>query len=720
MQAAAGNQATLRWLARSRVLAREVNWHQQRLDWIRAAIKDGRWDDADPPGAYFVFNSLSSDDMIWMYQRLTPAERKALEANLDKTHLGRARMYQAIENAKSHSDWWREKSEAINWQISQRNFTSYPDGAYWLINPLNDPDRTKIMKLLDRDDLDELIGHESAAAAAGVPYAHDIAKRAITARAERGQGELEKKVSDLVPGEHTIKVNGKEIEVADYSDPKADLRPAFKLLLTLNDTDLLRTLRSLSPVRLMSLMYHVDQLSDLGDNSFRMRYFLQRAQQDDNLRITSARQAVYDPYYKKPGNDYSHIMRVEHPLKHAPSIASWELMDVDFAEVSDDDTMTGAEVDKAWADAQPGRGGLLWPSKLNKRTVPNLWTAKQEAIKQLNNRHAEDELFIITCYLAVDSVLHAGAGFSGGPGLASTTRTTRGAGPFGTGGHLEPGEPPPTNVPGGRALAANDHDIPGVPGGPGRAANDNARPSGAPLEQPMPQEQPVPQVQQQGRTGTDDLPGPGNGSGGAPRDARSGNLRAVASGSGDDGLHRGPDPQPTATPENQGPGSGSAPSRSGPVPGSGGPSPEALAATRSATRQQRLANLRLKVRPQDMKGAPPAPGSNTPGHARSAHGWTDEMQAQLVNAPDRVFSGFNDSATPREVDVYWRNNGDVVITEAGKKTSVITAYGPSSTRGGNSPAPVEKWANSPKYVEIKGNEIVYPDHAQWVADGWPK
>jgi hypothetical protein len=74
------------------------------------------------------------------------------------------------------------------------------------------------------------------------------------------------------------------------------------------------------------------------------------------------------------------------------------------------------------------------------------------------------------------------------------------------------------------------------------------------------------------------------------------------------------------------------------------------------------------------------------------------MQAELLNNPDRVFTGVNDNG--RSVDVYYRNNGDVVITVAGNKEQVITAYGPSDPDGTGSATPPGRWADDPRYVEI--------------------
>ncbi|HET6870662.1 MAG TPA: hypothetical protein VFH80_32425 [Solirubrobacteraceae bacterium] len=152
---------------------------------------------------------------------------------------------------------------------------------------------------------------------------------------------------------------------------------------------------------------------------------------------------------------------------------------------------------------------------------------------------------------------------------------------------------------------------------------------------------------------------------------------------------------------------------------SGQREPESAAA-RTARLQKfkaRIANFERTVKPNEVKGAPPWGPGGRPGHAESDHGWTKQMQADLLNRPERVFSGLNDRG--REVDVYYRAD-DVVITEAGKKTSVITAYGVSSPKNGNDPAKVGRWANNPRYVEIKGNNVVYPDKGQYEADAWPQ
>ncbi|MFJ8961874.1 hypothetical protein ACIRG5_21040 [Lentzea sp. NPDC102401] len=66
----------------------------------------------------------------------------------------------------------------------------------------------------------------------------------------------------------------------------------------------------------------------------------------------------------------------------------------------------------------------------------------------------------------------------------------------------------------------------------------------------------------------------------------------------------------------------------------------------------------------------------------------------------------------------------MVITEAGNKNSVITAYGLVDTRA-STPRPVdpEQWAGNPNFVEIRTsngvNEVVYPNRERWERNDWP-
>lgn len=140
------------------------------------------------------------------------------------------------------------------------------------------------------------------------------------------------------------------------------------------------------------------------------------------------------------------------------------------------------------------------------------------------------------------------------------------------------------------------------------------------------------------------------------------------------------------------------------------------ATPRLAEFRRRIENFERPVTSTEIHGAPEGPGGSPAGHARSKHGWTDEMVADLVNKPARRFSGWNTSKPAREVDIYWRD-GDVAITEAGDKTSVITAYGKSSPRDASYVDP--KWADDARYVEVTSREVSYPSRERWEADDWP-
>ncbi len=117
--------------------------------------------------------------------------------------------------------------------------------------------------------------------------------------------------------------------------------------------------------------------------------------------------------------------------------------------------------------------------------------------------------------------------------------------------------------------------------------------------------------------------------------------------------------------------------------------------------------------------APTAEAAGTAGHARSKHGISKQVQADILNNPERIFSGRNENG--RDVDIYYQDDS-VVITEAGKKDSVITAYGKASQKGKANPVNPEKWAKDPNYVEIKidgPDQVIYPDEERFKLRDWP-
>ncbi|MEV6561597.1 putative T7SS-secreted protein [Nocardia sp. NPDC051756] len=152
---------------------------------------------------------------------------------------------------------------------------------------------------------------------------------------------------------------------------------------------------------------------------------------------------------------------------------------------------------------------------------------------------------------------------------------------------------------------------------------------------------------------------------------------------------------------------------------------------------ERFDNFNRQVTPGELQRAPaPYPGGRA-GHADTKHRVTPQVQASILNNPDRVFSGtfrgenhITGQPYTREVDIYYRAShndparGSVVITEAGNKNSVITAYGLIDRRVPNpKPVKVDNWAGNPDYVEIRtnngANEVVFPNRERWERNDWP-
>jgi hypothetical protein len=421
LQRAAGNTAVLRALtAGSPVVQRLSAKNTERKQWIESALTSEKWDDAETPGAYYIFNGLSTDDMIAVYNALSAAGRKSLEANLDKTGLDRARMYQAIVQAKAGSNWWREKSGQVHWAIRSGDFVGYPDGAYWIINPLNAADTKKIMTFLDRDHLDELVAHHGQAVDAGVPNADRIAGDAGQARGTRGASKRERAIADLIPGGQPVTGLGRD----DLELPAvhADCSAALRALAALNDAALLRVVRSLPQEKRFTLEMNVGQADTLGLDGNRLRYFLQRAERpSEAVRADRIVDSCWQPDYKKPPGDYSHTL-----LASGPGNVT-NTFEISIDEIGDGE-LTPAEVDRQWREARVGRGGLLWPAKLNMSTTPNLWAAKARVLQQIESWHGKDMLFIIQSFMAVEFVLHAGVGVTMSASMTSRPRGGGGGG----------------------------------------------------------------------------------------------------------------------------------------------------------------------------------------------------------------------------------------------------------------------------------------------------
>ena len=200
LQATAGNRATARWVSRQRMLQREVGWWAEKAAGVRSAIRHERNFVGYPDGAFWIINPLNDEDRATIMKHLDRSDLDELIAHGDEAEAA------GVPNAKDivakatrarngsrpgpQLGWWDQNVAAVHVAIRQaHNFVGYPDGAFWIINALNEQDRAKMMNLIDRGDLEQLIEHGGEAEKAGVPNARDIVDKATAARAASGPGK---------------------------------------------------------------------------------------------------------------------------------------------------------------------------------------------------------------------------------------------------------------------------------------------------------------------------------------------------------------------------------------------------------------------------------------------------------------------------------------------------------------------------------------------------
>ncbi len=124
---------------------------------------------------------------------------------------------------------------------------------------------------------------------------------------------------------------------------------------------------------------------------------------------------------------------------------------------------------------------------------------------------------------------------------------------------------------------------------------------------------------------------------------------------------------------------------------------------RGGPAERRSNNYRREV--ADFRDAQPMMSSENArtagGHGRSKH-WenakTRDVVLSILNNPARVFTGRYEGSN-RAVDIYWVD-GSVVVTEAGQKDVVITAYGPAIEGPAGKRTEVTRWLGRPGYQEV--------------------
>lgn len=334
------------------------SWIGDRINWVRTATREDNWIKSDPPGAYYILNGLSMEDMVKILRALTSQERKKLSDNLDQEGAGcdRPRIHLGLSNAQKGSGdrWWQDLSEKVHWAIRSNQFVEYPNGAFWIINPLNENDTSKIMKFLNRDSLDELIANGESAIKAGVPNAQRILRDANKARGTIGSTKREQHLIDLIDGK--------------------DWKTFFTEFNGMSEADKLRFLRGYSGAT-AQISNNIDKASGISDQDY-LRYLVEKATRDASTSLyvdAMVKNYRWQPKYRvNDPKEYSRIIRFGNNFN----------IEIDINTI-DNGQMSDEEAEQQFREAKPGPGGFLWPTVRNRSTLPMLWKVKQDIHKQM-------------------------------------------------------------------------------------------------------------------------------------------------------------------------------------------------------------------------------------------------------------------------------------------------------------------------------------------------
>lgn len=359
-QASAGNAAVTRVLRQGsvqRVLTvQRVSWIGQRVQWVRSALASSddttKWSSSDPssPGAYYVLNGLSLDDMVSVLRSLQPAQRSALAANLDEHGGGfdRSRLQLALSNVTTDAGF-RQASERLHWAIRSGNYASLTDGAFAQLSAAKGARRGQLLKALNRDALDALIANEDQC-----PDGMDDVLTAVkAARGGTGATGLEQHLLDLIDGR--------------------DWPGFYRAYVPLNATDRLRFLRG-NFGAVAQISQHLDETAGIA-NRHEIEHDLELATTTESTSLyvdLFAGGYRWQPRYRAEGEDWSRIVRFGDALG----------VELDINTIGDQ-VMAPDAAQAALDAAQPGPGGLMWPAQLNRSTAPTLWKVKQEIHRQM-------------------------------------------------------------------------------------------------------------------------------------------------------------------------------------------------------------------------------------------------------------------------------------------------------------------------------------------------
>ncbi len=142
------------------------SWIGDRTNWVRTATNEDNWVKPDPPGAYYILNGLSIEDMVKVLRSLTLADQKKLSDNLDEKGVGcdRPRIHLGLSNAATGSGdkAFQESSENLLWAIRSENYAP-SNGAFFMLAAAKGAMRNRLLAALNPDALEALIAHSKEA-----------------------------------------------------------------------------------------------------------------------------------------------------------------------------------------------------------------------------------------------------------------------------------------------------------------------------------------------------------------------------------------------------------------------------------------------------------------------------------------------------------------------------------------------------------------------------
>lgn len=143
------------------------SWTSDRVDWVSKAIEEGNWAKAEPPGAYYVLNGLSTSDMTNILRTLGGEARAKLYQHLetDGKGFGQARIHMCLFKADWPADSpYQSLSDDLQAALASGNYAENDHSAFAILERAASYWRTQLIKGLHMSQRYQLQEHEAEGA----------------------------------------------------------------------------------------------------------------------------------------------------------------------------------------------------------------------------------------------------------------------------------------------------------------------------------------------------------------------------------------------------------------------------------------------------------------------------------------------------------------------------------------------------------------------------